>query len=437
MNLPYFYLCIRDFPTDSTMLITADTPREELEKWVGSIPASKRARCVGELISAGAGATEPHAKPRTPVLLLAHNSERYLREVLPLMMRHLHDGCAAAGVPPPRLYIYENDSTDGTQALLKHLGRTSDDTVVVLDNRPAALRPRGHRSSTRCGPMADMRNTLAHLARRDLLAPTVTCGIVFDTEVWFKTSTVTELVTGLDKHTLDVATPMGLVGSHYYDTYALVRADEDPDFAAERNDCFLDSCTDCASMRRKGRAPPPRCELYEVELVELVQSAFGGIAAIRADALKEGGWAACKTRCEHVAFCHTKRVGIVASAPARWVPESTPSNVWVNNLWASGPLQSAYATAAKIVSGPAMPASHLGRKLKMHGRSSTHHAAPTPAVHSVARAGVPHHHPGACQQDRPGDQQPAQPPVRSTHGGRRQSAPRVPIASRTGRYGAR
>lgn len=274
---------------------------------------------------------------RTPVLMLARNAAPFLTACFDKMRRAVAKGCAEAGCPPPRWYVYENDSTDQTVALLKRYG----DIVLCCDRLPQDQRPSGlvERSTLRCGPMARMRNALRVMALRDLAVVGATA-ILVDVDVWFSSRTIATLLRERRRWGLDVAAANTReTARHYYDTYALVLPDERPADVYARTDCYVSGCVECARRRKAGGvdAPLRRCVGKQDAAVTPVRSAFGGLAAVRAAAIrgKEEPWRSdAPGLCEHVALCEGKRVGIVNAATARWAVEYNKSiNAVYSAFW--------------------------------------------------------------------------------------------------------
>lgn len=270
----------------------------------------------------------PHEEPRTPVMLLMRDSDMYLRHVFPLVRTAVSRACRRSSLAPPRFYIYENNSSDGTS---ERLAKT-EDISLCSETLPDRLRPSGRpRSSDRCGPMATMRNALCVMALRDLVVSEV--AVMMDVDVWFTAATLSQLMNAVLQKQLDVATPLTSQGAtHYFDTYALVLSNETPEEAVSRRDCHIPRCRACNNLAASNghtarRSRPDRSATWRVK------SAFGGIAAIRSSLLLRASepWSSAHGQCEHVAFCRNKKVGIMATTMARWSPSCTESAMRVYN----------------------------------------------------------------------------------------------------------
>lgn len=300
----------------------ADPPAEFLAKVKAAPTMVDRLLLIGDTYG---DRVKPHPMRRTPVLMLVRNAKIFVQLSLPKMQAAVSRALRAAGHVDARFYILENDSDDGTRAELRKLAGPL--VVTCFDRLPAHRRPCGHpRSSSRCAPMAMLRNALRVMALRDLAHSPI--AIMVDVDMWFTATALKTLIQALHTHKLDMATPLSLqTRRHYFDTYALVLKGEDPAKIKDRRDCILDGCEECRKWRefkgvKKARRPPVSNKLIRV------RSAFGGLAVIRSDHLRGKGrcWSSDHDLCEHVAFCEDKEVAIVTAAPARWTME-TPAFV--------------------------------------------------------------------------------------------------------------
>lgn len=295
------------------------------EKFLGKVKAAPT--MVDKLLLIGdtyGDCARPHPMPMTPVMMLVRNSKTYMQLSFPSMKATLSRALLNAGHMKPRFYILENDSDDGTQAELnKHCGVT---VITCMDRIPKHRRPQGHpRSSDRCAPMAMLRNALRVMALRDLVHSPI--AIMVDVDMWMTSKSVQIMIDALHKHKLDIATPVSLqTRRHYFDTYALVLQDEEPLAFKDRRDCILEGCKECEKWRAFKKIKTARRPVAKDGIVR-VRSAFGGLAVIQSEHLqgKNRPWFSDYDLCEHVAFCRDKKVGIVMTAPARWVMETLPA----------------------------------------------------------------------------------------------------------------
>lgn len=311
------------------MLIDMDTPGPVIHHWILGTRGKnfkKRSTLLDTLNALNMSRAVPPREKRTPVLLLARNAVLYVHKVLPRLMAVVAVAFANARVPPPRFYIYENDSDDGTAKALAALH--SSDVVVCLDRVPKNDRPRGIRGDSRCAPMARMRNALCALASRDLQGDGY--ALYLDTDMWISTVDLTKLITMARVHEYDITTPLTMYGEHYFDTYALLLEDEIATDVVKRVDCPLASCIECPDTRRRRRVRAPRGPIDCARPIVPVKSAFGGACVIRKSVLRERPWRHGDGLCEHVWFCRSRRVCIVPSVHARWVPKCTDKVVKQN-----------------------------------------------------------------------------------------------------------
>jgi len=259
----------------------------------------------------------PHPSPRTPVLMLMRSCASYVRDAFPAVVDAVDRAAREGRIRRPRFYIYENNSGDATARELAALA--SDRIIVCSDSNRSPGPSGGARSSGRCRPMADMRNALRALALRDLTA----CNfcILLDVDVWFTPHTVVHLLAAVKQNHVDIATPLTLVNEcHYFDTYALVHLHETPERVLHRRDCFVRGCKQCELWLASKLDLEARMPGAVVQGILPVRSAFGGLAVVRAQALRGSRrvWASENDLCEHVALCAGQRTGIVLSAHARW-----------------------------------------------------------------------------------------------------------------------
>lgn len=259
----------------------------------------------------------PHPSPRTPVLMLMRSCASYVRNTFPAIVGAVNRAARDGQVRLPRFYIYENNSSDATA---RKLATLSSDQIIVCSDSNGFPRPLGGaRSSSRCGPMADMRNALRALALRDLVA----CNfcILLDVDVSFTPETLVRLLVTVKEGRLDVATPLTLVNKcHYFDTYALVHVQETPEHVLHRRDCFVDGCSQCKTWLAARKDLVARVPGMVENNILPVRSAFGGLAVVRAQTLRgsQRVWSSENDLCEHVSLCTGRRTGIVLSAKARW-----------------------------------------------------------------------------------------------------------------------
>lgn len=308
------------------MWIDARTSSKVLSEFVlGRAAHVTRRRTVRqsimELEGAALRSAPPAKEPRTPVLMLLRDAEPYVRQSLPVMWDSVVRALRNRELPPPRLYVYENNSKDGTCRALGEFQRKHSGSVVVCSDRcPPELCPQGKpRSTTRCAPMAAMRNALRVLAMRDIKATPVT--IALDADIWISGADVQQLLIAAAEPDVDIATANTMMGStHYFDTYALVLEHEDPRLIYGRIDCPLSTCTECTSRRAQGIYSAPRDTLKAIPDRLRVTSAFGGCAALTQHTLvRPEPWRSAENLCEHVRFCAGYHTVIVGSAAARWV----------------------------------------------------------------------------------------------------------------------
>lgn len=269
---------------------------------------------------------EPSPTARTPVIFLMRNAKVYLRWVFPHVYSAIYKALDGMNLPPPCFYVYENNSTDGTDALLR--GFEGPNFVVCLDTCPMHMLPSGSlpRSTARCRPMADMRNASVVMALRHLLRSDL-C-LVADTSVWINSKSICGLIQGVTAQKLDIATPFTMLkDNHYYDTFALVHVDEISTNVRLRRDCFVD-CKSCAKWRQDNHFAQriPTVDMNRKDPLK-VQSAFGGMACARSSVVRKMRWASTNDLCEHVAFGKGLNVGIVMDSQAWWHHDMTMINI--------------------------------------------------------------------------------------------------------------
>lgn len=266
----------------------------------------------------------PATSTVVPVLLLAHNNEDYCRDLLPHLLFLFKQVCGVSGWTP-HFYIYENNSTDGTVALLQQLQQRWPMTLCSeqLGNPFAEYSGCNmERSTVRAAHMARLRNSLLGMALPAVVrAP---CVFLLDTNVWFPATTL--------QHLLNILYTCPKVGmatacttqvdfpSHYYDTYAYTNLTAQA--SSRQFGCALAGCVPCS--RRKSR-PLLLPAVTTKQPYWLVSSAFGGLAGLTRHAMVAGLWYSDNNLCEHVHYCQQLQqnehgVAVVAKAKALWAP---------------------------------------------------------------------------------------------------------------------
>ena len=232
----------------------------------------------------------------------------------------------------PVFWFYENDSSDGTSTLLQGTARWLEregHEVQLLSETTAEPKGMGsERSSARCSRIAQCRNGLLGAALESLLGTPF--ALWLDTSVVVRPRDVRVLFEALDADPrLGMATGATVMGDgpekdkHYYDTYA-----HTPLTPRSRKAEW--TYTPCPSRR----CPKNECQRAQRarfctpvtpggRRVVLVASAFGGIAAMRTEAMLRAWWSSTDNLCEHVAFCARVRkagykVAIVEASCGQW-----------------------------------------------------------------------------------------------------------------------
>jgi hypothetical protein len=235
----------------------------------------------------------------------------------------------------PMFWLYENDSSDNTPALLQATAtwlRQRNHSVHLLSETTSEPQTMvSGRSSARCSRIAQCRNGLAGAALEVLLRTQI--ALWLDTNVVVRSRDVVALLSALQADPrLGVATGATVMGDgpykdrHYYDTYAHTP------LRSRRYKATATrwSYTPCPSKL----CPKPECKRAQQsrqcttvtpggKCVVEVESAFGGFAAVRTAAMLQSWWSSESNLCEHVAFCQRVRsagyrVSIVEAACGQW-----------------------------------------------------------------------------------------------------------------------
>lgn len=306
MAIPLVRICTGHCPQNVKLPSNLKTKQEKLE-WIGG----HLGHCV-----------RPHPNPATPVLLLAHNADVYIEHILPKILENIKHACQLKKIFPPRLYVYENNSTDNTKHQINLLSKKFD-VVSIMENCPKEMCSTNapSRSSKRCAPIARMRNAVRAMAMRDIIVSPLT--IVLDCDIWIKSESVMSLIDRIVNKEAQMATAFTLESdNHYYDTYAFVNVGEAPMHVRQRRLCPHDACRRCAG-RLDDKCICRHSGIYKV------RSAFAGFAVINSERLRGSRrlWRSHENKCEHVFLCRDIDVVVDTEAVARWEPKCLLENV--------------------------------------------------------------------------------------------------------------
>jgi hypothetical protein len=253
------------------------------------------------------------------VLMPTRNNAEYWQTTFPSLYKIMQDQWNTV-----LFFIWENDSTDGTNVLLDQLSSALNNIHVMHDHLPS-INALTLRCTARTARLALIRNALMGWAMPFITLTTRV--ILLDTNVVFTKQTLVYLEKAIVKdHVKDINpdaacnndtismacadTREAQEPTHYYDTYALQLCNET--YAKANNTkCLWQTCRKCQG---------PYDNMNQNNII--VRSAFGGLAMLLGSSWPGPWWQSLYNECEHVSFCQQLpgHAVIVPQAKAVWNP---------------------------------------------------------------------------------------------------------------------